>query len=197
MINDCSTFCLFQGSLGYMPIMLLRLYVLVYSMQNKTEHVRVGFTPVGLSWTSFSSLLAAFIHGLSQNLGSGPPLRVRSSDLLLASNEPPRWLLGKRNKKAVCPIASFPTTKGCLTLLTYPWCTTIGCLCLAHVLFWSSTNNNLSVFLKYSHIQPRFLSLSSHSLSSTPSLSLARSLFLTRTPPSLSAFVLLFGRALA
>lgn len=166
-----------------MPIMLLRLnkrfycwwinkiLSVVYSMPNNTEHFRVEFTPVGPSWTSFSSLLTAFICGLSRNLGRRLPLQMCSSDLLLASNEPPRWLLGKRNKKAVSPVASFPTTKGCLTLLTYQWlwCPTIGCLCLAHVLFWRCTNNNLSVPLKYSHIQLPFLFLSFLSLSSTPS----------------------------
>lgn len=180
--------------------MLLRLYKQFYSWQdlkapglrNRSQHVRVGFTPVGLSWTSFSSLLTAFIHGLSQNLGRRLPLQMRSSDLLLASNEPPRWLLGKRNKKAVCPVASFPTTKGCLALLTYPWCTAISRLL--------SSSRPVLEFYKQ---QPFCLTQTQpySAVLSFPVISLSvfhpLSLFLTRTPPGLSAFVPLFGRALA
>lgn len=64
-----------------------------------TEHVRVGCTPVGLSWTRFNSLLTAFVHGLSHKPGSSLPSQVCSSDLSLVSNEPPRWLLKKKRKK--------------------------------------------------------------------------------------------------
>lgn len=67
---------------------------------------------MGITWTRFSSLLTAFVHGLSHKFGSSLPSQVCSSDLSLVSNEPPRWLLGKeKNKKAeehpVCLIPSF------------------------------------------------------------------------------------------
>lgn len=77
-----------------------------------TEHVRVGCSPVGLSWTRFNSLLTAFVHGLSHKPGISQPSQVCSSDLSLVSNEPPRWLLEKKKKQEkqdhpVCPSSIF------------------------------------------------------------------------------------------
>ncbi len=77
-----------------------------------TEHVRVGCTPVGLSWTRFNSLLTAFVHGLSHKPGSSQPSQVCSSDLSLVSNEPVPvdcWKIRKKQKKQEHPVCLIPS----------------------------------------------------------------------------------------
>lgn len=190
LLTSKGSVCLAQtipltGNTSNPAIMLIWLYKMFYLLSFYThtsvqkplgytaEHVRVGCTPVGLSWTRFNSLLTAFVYGLSHKPGSFQPSQTCSSDLSLVSNEPPRSLLKKKKKQKNGNIQfvsfhlSFPTytDKGGLTVLKQPWCSNVASLFFTHVLSWSSTNNkSLFIFLKYIHIPLSILLLSSLSL---------------------------------